>query len=225
MLYMQPGPWAWVGSRANPNYSSSPLRSPNPLFARGGAKGCPGRVAAGCCWGAGTPRWHAVCTGPGPPRCHYEGLHRPGRPTQPVATHRHLRARFGVRPPRCARPNPARGQVGRLVGRFGGPQLCVFKPHYPPISPPPPNTNGPHLLLGDSGPGGCPNVTGATWPLLFAPLVGAVGYPRSSGRLWRPPKQPNCPSRLGTHAVGGQQGWPLSVLQRFGRFGVGVVWG
>ena len=81
------GPWAWVNSRINPDYSSSSLRSSSPLFAEKEQKGCFGWAVAECCWEAGTCRWHTVCTGLGALRCPCKELHRSERSAQSVVDH------------------------------------------------------------------------------------------------------------------------------------------
>ena len=151
-----------MNSRINPDYSSSSLRSSNPLFARKRAKGLfragSGRVLLGggylslayCLHRFGAPQ--VPLQGPAPVRALSTVR---GNPLTAAGT-------FCVRSPRDVRPRPARGQVGRLMGRSGSSQLCVFKPYYPPISLPPPNINDFHLLLSDSGSEKCFNVIKTT---------------------------------------------------------------
>ena len=177
-----------MNSRRNPDYSSSSLRSSSPLFARKRAKGLfragSGRVLLGggylslayCLHRFGAPQ--VPLQGPAPVRALSTVRGNPPTPAhradlrsfwQPKLTPQidlaltlELTQGGQFCSPRYFRPRPARGQVGRLMGRSGSSQLCVFKPYYPPISLPPPNINDFHLLLSDSGSEKCFNVIKTT---------------------------------------------------------------
>ena len=164
-----------MNSRINPDYSSSSLRSSSPLFARKRAKGLfragSGRVLLGggylslayCLHRFGAPQ--VPLQGPAPVRALSTVRGNPltaATPQIDLALTLELTQGGQFRSPRYVRPRPARGQVGRLMGRSGSSQLCVFKPYYPPISLPPPNINDFHLLLSDSGSEKCFNVIKTT---------------------------------------------------------------
>ena len=165
-----------MNSRRNPDYSSSSLRSSSPLFARKRAKGLfragSGRVLLGggylslayCLHRFGAPQ--VPLQGPAPVRALSTVRGNPLTAAHTDLTDLALTLELTqggqFRSPRYVRPRPARGQVGRLMGRSGSSQLCVFKPYYPPISLPPPNINDFHLLLSDSGSEKCFNVIKTT---------------------------------------------------------------
>ena len=97
------------------------------------------------------------------------------------------------------RPRPARGQVGRLMGRPGSSQDAPRKPSHRQI--PLRNINDLHLLLSYHVAEKGFNALKTTWPLLSSTLVGESSGPGSNRRLRRPPQQLNCQIRLHIHAA------------------------